>query len=108
MKYFGCGFFYTFLLLFNLILLNCNQETNNQSQQGNIMPNESIEIVLKENTDTLMAIPGVIGTAQGLFEDKPCIIIYVIQKTSEIEEKIPKEIDGYKVNIEVTGEIKAL
>ncbi len=55
-----------------------------------------------------MSIPGVVGTAQGLCDGQPCIKVLVIKKTSEIEEKIPETLDGYPVEIESTGEIKAL
>ena len=72
------------------------------------MPEKSIELVLKEHTDTLMALPGVVGTAQGLCNKKPCIKIYVAQMTSELERKIPKQIEGYMVDVEVTGEFRAL
>jgi hypothetical protein len=55
-----------------------------------------------------MSIPGVVGTAQGLCDGQPCIKVLVIQKTPEIEEKIPETLEGYPVEIEPTGEIKPL
>ncbi|OGP83487.1 MAG: hypothetical protein A2V87_00295 [Deltaproteobacteria bacterium RBG_16_58_17] len=55
-----------------------------------------------------MTIPGVVGTAEGRCEGKPCIKVFVIKKTSDLDEKIPKNLDGYAVIIEETGEIKAL
>ena len=72
------------------------------------MPEKPIEAVLKEHTDNLMALPGVVGTAQGLCDDKPCIKIYVVALTPELEQKIPKNLEGYPVDIEVTGEFRAL
>jgi hypothetical protein len=72
------------------------------------MPQKSIEVVLKEHTDELMALPGVVGTAQSLCDDKPCIKVYVDELTPELKGKIPKKIEGYAVDIEVTGEIRAL
>ena len=40
------------------------------SQQGEqTMPTKSIEEVLKAHTDALMAIPGVVGTAQSLCDE---------------------------------------
>lgn len=62
-----------------------------------------IEKVLKQNTNLLMSIPGVIGTGQGLCDGKPCIKVFVIKKTAELDRKIPGEIEGYKVKIEETG-----
>ena len=35
------------------------------------MPAKKIEDVLKEHTDNLMGLPSVVGTGQGLCDDKP-------------------------------------
>jgi hypothetical protein len=72
------------------------------------MPVENIEAVLKRNTGRLMAIPGVLGTAETRCEDKPCIKIYVEKKTPEIERQIPPTIEGYPVVIQETGAIRPL
>ena len=72
------------------------------------MPERTIEVVLKDHTDRLMALSGVVGTAQGLCDDRPCIKIYVAEMTSELERAIPDELEGYNVDIEVTGEFRAL
>ncbi|MFH2004644.1 MAG: hypothetical protein ABIK27_07925 [Bacteroidota bacterium] len=79
------------------------------------MLDKSIEQVLKENTDRLMMIPGVVGTAIGECDELPCpekfgacIKILVVELTDELEMKLPKNIEGYPVVIEETGEIRAL
>ncbi|MFC1485934.1 hypothetical protein ACFL55_02790 [Candidatus Latescibacterota bacterium] len=72
------------------------------------MSTRPIEQVLKENTDRWMSISGVVGTALGELDGKPCIIILVVEKTPEIIEKIPSTIEGYPVLIQQSGEIKAL
>ena len=72
------------------------------------MSQRPIEVVLKEHTDELMAMSGVVGTAQGLCDDKPCIKVYVAALTSELKKKIPKNLEGYQVMVEVTGEFRAL
>jgi hypothetical protein len=74
----------------------------------NPMAAETIKEVLKKHTGELMALPGVVGTGQGLCEGKPCIKVFVVEKTPDLEQKIPKTIDGYSVAIEATGPIKAL
>jgi hypothetical protein len=66
-----------------------------------------IEDILKQNTNLLMSIPGVVGTGQGLCDGKPCIKVFVIKKTAELSNKIPREIEGYKVKIEETGILRA-
>ena len=80
-----------------------------EGQQGErIMAKKTIKEVLKENTNELMSLPGVIGTAEGLCDDKPCIKVFVMEKTPELDEKIPHTLEGYPVLIEETGEIRAL
>ena len=50
-----------------------------------------------------MAIPGVEGTAIGLFEDEPCIKIFSSGRTDELRGKIPPIVEGYPVIIEEMG-----
>ena len=71
------------------------------------MSEKPIEVVLKEHTERLMALPGVVGTAQGEPDGKPCITVFVVEKTAALLEQIPGEIEGYPVSIEVTGIIRA-
>ena len=72
------------------------------------MSAKKIEDVLKEHTNDLMSIPGVVGTGQGLCDNQPCIKIFAIKKTPELEEKIPEKLEGHPVKIEETGEFRAL
>ena len=72
------------------------------------MPNKTIEEVLQEHTDSLMALPGVVGTAHGLCSGEPCIRVFVVQKTDDLLKQIPPKIEGYPVDIEETGEFRKL
>jgi len=94
-----------------LFLLNttaaCSQQGVNQPKEIS-MPEKPIEEVLKEHTNDLMSLPGVVGTAQGLCSGKPCIKVLVAKKTSDLLKQIPATLKGYTVEIQVTGEIKAL
>ena len=72
------------------------------------VPQKTIEQVLDEHTDRLLALPGVVGTAQGECNGAPCIKILVVEETPELWEQIPDELDGYPVEIQTTGEIRAL
>ena len=67
-----------------------------------------IEEVLQQHTDSLMALPGVVGTALGLCADGPCIQVFVVEATEELLKQIPEEIEGYTVDVQQTGEFKAL
>jgi hypothetical protein len=74
----------------------------------NAMAQKAIEKVLKEHSEELMTVPGVVGMAQGLCNKKPCIKVYVIKKTPELDKRIPENIEGFPVSIEETGKIRAL
>ncbi len=83
--------------------------TNIAGYRGkNPMAAETIKGALKKHTRDLMSMPGVVGTGQGLCEGKPCIKVFVIEKTPDLNQKIPKTLEGYPVVVEETGEIKAL
>jgi len=71
------------------------------------MAQKPIEEVLKDHSVKLMSIPGVVGTAQGLCDNQPCIKVYVVKRSPELEQKIPPVLDGYTVDIVETDEIKA-
>jgi hypothetical protein len=101
------------ILIIGIIILgsgivSCINKTANDQEGEKQVTAKTIEEVLKDHTEELMSLPGVIGTAQGLCNNKPCIKVFVIEKTSELEQKISDNIEGYQVMIEETGEIRAL
>jgi len=67
------------------------------------MAKKTIEETLEEHTGALMSLSGVVGTAQGLCDGKPCIKIYVSKRTRRLAHKIPEVLEGYPVVIEETG-----
>lgn len=71
------------------------------------MIQKTIEQVQAEHTAAWMKIPGVVGIAIGESDGKPCIKILAVSLTPEIKAQIPKLVDGYAVDIEVTGEFRA-
>ena len=50
--------------------------------------------VLREHTDSLMALPGVVGTAQGEQDGKPCVMVLVVELTDDLKAQIPGELEG--------------
>ena len=67
----------------------------------------SIEVVQDAHTDSLMRIPGVVGTAIGLCDEKPCIKVLVVRATPEVRKAIPDSLEGYRVVLDETGTIRA-
>jgi hypothetical protein len=98
--------FVSLIILF-IFSISCASEKFDIRAEGNPMPAKAINEVLREHAESIMSIPGVVGTAQGLCDDKPCIKVYVVQETPELEQKIPQMLEGYPVMIEETGEIRA-
>jgi len=66
----------------------------------------SIDEVLADHTDSLMAIPGVVGTAIGLCDGARCIKVLVADSSAPAARRIPSRLEGYRVVVEVTGAIK--
>ena len=72
------------------------------------MGEKTIEQVLKERTDAWMSIPGVEGTAIGLFQEEICIKVLTFVDPEQLRSKIPETVEGYPVVIEETGTFRAL
>ena len=68
---------------------------------------KTISGVLKERTDALMSIRGVVGTGQGLCDGKPCIKVYVVERTPEVEEKVRNILDPYPYSIQESGRFRS-
>ena len=74
------------------------------------MPDTSIaaaQVAQEALTPTVMALPGVVGTAVGLCDDVPCIKVYLARRDEELIAQIPDMYRGFKVDIEVSGEFEA-
>jgi hypothetical protein len=89
-------------------LAGCCYSGPSDLEKGQYMTERTIEQVQEEHTDEWMAIPGVVGTAIGLYEGKPCIKIFTSSKPQEVRDKIPSTVEGFLVIIEETGEFRAL
>ncbi len=66
----------------------------------------SIDEVLAAHTDSLMALPGVVGTAIGLCDGERCIKVFLADSGADTKRRIPARLEGYRVLAEVTGTIR--
>jgi hypothetical protein len=66
----------------------------------------SIDEVLAAHTDSLMTLPGVVGTALGLCDGERCIKVLLADASPGTKRRIPSRLEGYPVVVEVTGTIK--
>lgn len=66
----------------------------------------TIDEVLAAHSDSLMALPGVVGTAVALCDRERCIKVLVADSTPETSSRVPSRLEGYRVVVEVTGTLR--
>jgi len=67
---------------------------------------KTIQQVLAAHSDSLMALPGVVGTAVGLCDSVACIRVFLADSSAAARARIPAQLEGYAVKVEVTGPIQ--
>ena len=72
------------------------------------MQQKSVLTVLEQHTGWLMSLPGVVGTGQGERDGVACIRVFVADERTKLMKEIPSELEGYPVEVQVTGEFRAL
>jgi hypothetical protein len=90
------------LLLVAVIACSGSQSGAGGGRGGSVV-SRSIDQVLAAHTDSLMALPGVVGTAIGLCEGERCIKVLLADSTKVTKSRIPARLEGYRVVTEVTG-----
>src|SRR5258708_11178702 len=65
----------------------------------------SIDEVLAAHNDSLMALPGVVGTAIVLSDGERCIKQLVADSHVAAKTRIQARLEGYRIVVEVTGTI---
>jgi hypothetical protein len=74
----------------------------------NSMTQRSLTDVLAAHSPELMAIPGVTAVAESRLADgRPCVLVLVVKLTPELRGKIPRELEGWPVRLDQSGEIRA-
>jgi hypothetical protein len=71
-------------------------------------PKKTVSEVLQQHTDKLMEISGVVGTGEGVYRGRSCILVFVQKKSAALTKKIPKALEGYTVVIREVGKVKPL
>jgi len=72
------------------------------------MSTKRIQDVLAAHNDSLLALPGVVGTAIGLCDGSPCIRIFVADAAAAQRTRVPDRLEGYVVRVEVQPPLRAL
>ncbi len=94
---------------FTAVAAEAGPQGNVRGEAGEApMTAKTVKEVLQSHAAALLAIPGVVGVAEGRCDGSPCIKVFVTARTPELEEQIPRRLEGYPVVVEETGEIRAL
>lgn len=67
----------------------------------------SIHEALAAHREAWMARPEVTGTGIGRCGEEPCIVVYLLRRTEEVEAALPDSVGGHRVRLEVTGRFEA-
>lgn len=95
------------LLLGALAACSCSQGGTGRREGGRTdVAVKSIDDVLAAHSDSLIALPGVVGTAIGLCDGERCIKIMLADSSPDARGRIPDRLEGYRVVVEVTGPIR--
>ena len=76
-----------------------------QGSRANVAA-KRIDQVLAEHRDSLLALPGVVGTAVALCDGERCIKVLLADSNPDTRGRIPDRLEGYRVVVEVTGPIR--
>lgn len=69
---------------------------------------QDISAALERLSRQIMTLPGVAAIGESLCDGEPCLRVYVVDLTPEVEARIPSSFEGYRVVVEQSGEIRAL
>ena len=90
-------------LVLAAVLVACSGSPGS-AQQGT--KTKAIDQVLAAHNDSLLALPGVVGTAIGLCDGERCIKVMLADSNPATRAKIPARLEQYRVVVEVTGAIR--
>lgn len=78
-----------------------------QGEERIVVPKRSIDEVLAAYNDSLMTLPGVVGTAIAMCEPgERCIKVLLDDASEEAKARIPTRLEGYRIVTEVSGPIR--
>src|SRR5438034_9399183 len=89
-------------------LVACSGSQGASREEGRVaMPSRSIDDVLAAHTDSLMAVPGVVGAAITSCDGERCIKVLLADSNQETKSRIPSSLEGYRMIVEVPGTIRS-
>ena len=89
-------------LLLVVMLMACGGSRAREAETTRVSGKNS-EDVLAAHNDSLMALPGVVGTAIGRCDGTPCIRVFVRDSAAARTTRVAERLEGYPVRVEVSG-----
>jgi hypothetical protein len=72
-----------------------------------ILESTAIGEVMDRHRAALLSIEGVVGLGIASRDGKPVIVVYLENHSPELEERVPAELEGFRIVTEATGPIEA-
>jgi hypothetical protein len=93
------------LLLPVLAFAGCDGGGGRERRAPTMTAARAIEL----HADSLMAIPGVAGVYEGRTDQGETVLrVMLVSRSAEAERRIPRELEGYRVELEVSGKIEPM
>jgi hypothetical protein len=86
----------------------CREDNGSSGDSGTTVSPPTVKEVIERQGPRLMAMPGVVGLYEAECAGKPCIRIMLLRRDPDLERRLPRRLEGYPVEFEVTGEIRPL
>ncbi len=84
--------------------MSCQDESGSGSA-----PLRPLADVIAAHADSLMAIPDVVGVYEGAdAHGRPVLKVMLARKSAEAERRLPRQLEGYRVEREVTGPVRPM
>lgn len=65
--------------------------------------------VIAAHADSLMAVPDVVGVYEGAdSRGRPVLKVMLARRSAEAERRLPRQLEGYRVEREVTGPVRPM
>jgi len=76
--------------------------------EGSPAPAMPAARVIERHSESLIAIPGVVGVCEGRTRGRTVIRVMVLAKADSTLHRIPRQLDGYPVEVEAGGPIEPM
>lgn len=100
----------TFILLISLVVAggSCgdSEERIQSSEAEQAVADRPIGDVLRDHSDRLMNLEGVVSVGVALCDDMPCIRIGVRSLSGSLRQEIPDSLEGHPVDVREIGIVR--